>query len=466
MSKLLGSSSAQKSASFYYPTSPIECAGASQYSTRNLIIACVSIPYLFKYLLNLSWVSYFITALLTFLPIAGLSLVLGSWTSSYPTDQQFSATNQPLSDFIEILDDELKSKYAGTSKIPMELFFESYFDGKINLKDDCLKVFEQRYQWATFGLTLNQLKFFLLQFLPELLWHSKKQDEDQVRDHYDRGDDFYAAFLGETMIYTSGIVSDPSEKESLEKLQENKLHDVCTRLDLQPGDRHLDLGCGWGTLVNYAAKNFGSNSTGVTLGINQAKFGNDKAISLKTSDKVKILCMDYRECPRRPKYNKISCLEMAEHVGVRKFGEFLLQVKDMLEDDGLFYLQIAGLRSAWQYEDFVWGLFMAKYVFPGADASCPLNWVINQLETSGFEVRSTLTIGVHYSVTIGRWYENWMKNKQTITDKYGKRWFRIWEIFLAWSVIIARQGSSTCYQILAHKNLNAFDRSSIITKPL
>jgi len=109
---------------------------------------------------------------------------------------------------------------------------------------------------------------------------------------------------------------------------------------------------------------------------------------------------------------------------------------------------------------------MAKYIFPGADASCPLAWVIDKLEVSGFEIQSVDTIGVHYSGTIWRWYQNWLKNKDTITAKYGKRWYRIWEIFLAWSTIISRQGSATCYQIVAHKNLNAFDRAELISKKL
>jgi cyclopropane fatty-acyl-phospholipid synthase-like methyltransferase len=148
------------------------------------------------------------------------------------------------------------------------------------------------------------------------------------------------------------------------------------------------------------------------------------------------------------------------------FSSFLEQVRDMLEDDGLFFLQIAGLRRTWQYEDLIWGLFMAKYIFPGADASCPLAWVINKLECAGFEVHSVDTIGVHYSATIWRWYQNWLKNKNTIVKKYGMRWYRIWEIFLAWSTIISRQGSATCYQIIAHKNSNAFDRPNLITKRL
>jgi cyclopropane fatty-acyl-phospholipid synthase-like methyltransferase len=139
-------------------------------------------------------------------------------------------------------------------------------------------------------------------------------------------------------------------------------------------------------------------------------------------------------------------------------------VNELLEDDGVFYLQIAGLRRPWQYEDLVWGLFMNKYIFPGADASCPLAWVIGQLEYAGFEVQSVDTIGVHYSATLERWYQNWMKpeHKEKIVAKYGERWWRVWEFFLAWSTIISRQGSATCYQIVCHKNSSRFDRTRFI----
>jgi len=166
---------------------------------------------------------------------------------------------------------------------------------------------------------------------------------------------------------------------------------------------------------------------------------------------------DYRDIPKT-KFNKITCLEMAEHVGIRRFPTFMNQVKDLLEDDGVFYLQIAGLRRFWQMEDLVWGLFMNKYIFPGADASLPLFWVCNQLEYAGFEVQAVDTVGVHYSRTIELWYQNWQKNRKPIEAKYGVRMYRLWNFFLAWSTIIARQGSATCFQITAHKNSNAFNR--------
>ena len=138
-------------------------------------------------------------------------------------------------------------------------------------------------------------------------------------------------------------------------MQQRKLDTVCKKINLQPGDRMLDIGCGWGTLAVHAATQ-GAKATGVTLGRNQNMWAMDKARKAGCQDNVDILCMDYRDIPMQ-KFDKITCLEMAEHVGVLRFSTFLRQVKDMLEDDGLFFLQIAGLRRAWQYEDLQWGVF-------------------------------------------------------------------------------------------------------------
>jgi len=229
------------------------------------------------------------------------------------------------------------------------------------------------------------------------------------------------------MIYTSGIISDINREESLEEIQDNKMGVVCEKIALQKGERMLDIGCGWGTLSKYASVNYGAHVTGITLGRNQTAWGNNglRKAGIEESQS-RILCMDYRDIPvPEGRYNKITCLEMAEHVGVRKFGSFIRQVNDMLDDDGTFFLQIAGLRKDWQFEDLCWGLFMSKYVFPGADASTPIGWVIDQIENAGFEIKSVDTIGVHYSTTIWKWYRNWIGNKDKVIEKYGVRWFRV-----------------------------------------
>jgi len=161
-------------------------------------------------------------------------------------------------------------------------------------------------------------------------------------------------------------------------------------------------------------------------------------------------------------YDVISCVEMSEHVGIWKYHSFLKLVKDRLKDDGLFYLQIAGLRRTWQFEDLVWGVFMGTYIFPAADASCPLGWVVSQLEAAGFEIQKIDGVGIHYSWTIKRWYNNWISNRAAVVEKYGEWWYRLWAVFLGWSTIIGAQGNSTCWQILAFKNRDNFDRTQFI----
>ena len=331
----------------------------------------------------------------------------------------------------------------------METFHEMYFDGKVEFKGDALEVLEYRHDWANFRFTFSLFRYFFTGMIPEVIMHSRSQgwastcvtsspkkrliftDEEQVRDHYDRGDDFYGWFLGPRMIYTSGIISDIGKEETLEQLQDNKLAVVCEKIGLKPREKLLDIGCGWGTFTKYASVNYGAHATGVTLGRNQTAWGNSGLRKAGVDEsQSRILCMDYRDIPvPEGGYNKIACLEMAEHVGVRHFHTFLSQVYDMLDDDGVFYLQIAGLRKCWQYEDLIWGLFMNKYIFPGADASTPLGWFVDKLEGAGFEIKGIDTIGVHYSATLWRWYRNWLVNRAKVEAKYGARWYRVGFLF-------------------------------------
>jgi len=275
---------------------------------------------------------------------------------------------------------------------------------------------------------------------------------------------FFGWFLGPLMVYTSGVFQ--SENDTLEEAQINKFDMVLEKLHVKEGEKLLDIGCGWGAFMRHATKKYKLKCTGVSLSSSQNEWHIEKCKeeNINYVDDCQFQCKDYREIAENQKFNKISCLEMSEHVGILKYISFAKQVYDLLEDDGLFYLQIAGLRMATRIEDYTWAFFMDKYIFPGADASLPLTFPIIQLEMAGFEINSVKNIGIHYSLTIKRWYDNWMKNKKLITAKYDKRWFRLWEWFLAWSTIIARQGNSTCYMIVAHKNLDNFKRNQYVSK--
>jgi cyclopropane fatty-acyl-phospholipid synthase-like methyltransferase len=353
------------------------------------------------------------------------------------------------SPYLSFRDPKRGARWRG-KKIPMEIAYEAYLEGELESKLDLRELMQRRTQLFRFAFTWGDAKFFFRRFLVQNFSHSRAADRADVKPVYDRGNDFYEWFLGDSMVYTSGIFRSP--EESLEVAQRRKLDTICQSIQLQAGDRLLDIGCGWGTLVVHAAAEYGAHCTGVSLAREQIRAAEARAEAAGVSHRVTLLTDDYRNLPSA-RYDKITCVEMAEHVGIKNFQSFLLRVKNMLEDDGVFYLQIAGLRRAWQYEDFVWGLFMAKYIFPGADASCPLGFVVSQAERAGFEVHRVENCGTHYALTIEKWYENWQRNEQAVVEKYGRRWFRLWSLFLAWSRMIGAQGSSALFMLTLTKNL-------------
>ena len=365
-----------------------------------------------------------------------------------------------LTDHVVFNDSKLARRYE-SGRIPIDTLFEAYFDGALDIPGDIFALLEDRHVIVKHAFTPAHVKYFLTKFVPESVIHTKKLDTELVRWHYDRGNDFFAAFLGDRMVYTSAFFTNPAQ--TLEEGQDQKLDMVCQKLQLKPGDRLLDIGCGWGTLALHAAKYYGVDATGVTLSKNQTQFGNDRIAKAGLSAKARIECMDYRDIPRG-KFNKISNLEMVEHVGVKNLKPFYEQVYELLEDQGLFLMQWTGLRRGSNTEDLIWGLFMAKYIFAGADASLPLAPMMNAMEKANWEIHSIENVSTHYRHTIKKWHDNWLSNADTIKATYGERWFRIWHVFLAWAVVAAGQGTAACFQVLSNKNLNDFNRDIWVGK--
>ena len=370
-----------------------------------------------------------------------------------------------ISDFVEVKNSSVASRYQ-KKKVAVGDFVEDYINGKVDINMDFKKMFEHKDEIFTYNFVGHHWKFLISRFVPEVLSHSQKQDERIVRSHYDNKNDLFNWFLGPKMVYTSCYFLNGNE--SLEEAQENKMNLIAQKLQLKPGQTLLDIGCGWGTFVAHMSKHYGVDSTGVTIAQAGADWGTQQIKDNGVEDKARIWRMDYRDIPADKKYDIVSCIEMAEHVGVKNFRKFMNQIHGLLKDDGLFYLQIAGLRERDSlftgpiHEDLVWGLFMNEYIFSGADASMPLNWDLKHIERAGFEIHSVENIGIHYSKTIEYWYKNWMSNRDKVMEKYGERIFRIYEIFLGWSIYITLQGSSTAYQVVCRKNLNTFNRKRFI----
>jgi len=366
-----------------------------------------------------------------------------------------------LTDFIEYKDPKLAAKYKNR-QMPIGALHEAYIDKRIDITSDVYEMLAHRAEITdeSMGAALwNQLGFILKDLLPEITLHTKAQDRRIVREHYDRGNDFFGFFLGPRMVYTSGFYK--STTDTLEQAQDQKMALVGQKLMLKPTDRYLDIGSGWGTMVMQAARDFGVDATGITIADNQTEYGNQQIAQAGLSERARIKCMDYRDIPKE-KYDKISCIEMAEHVGSRNFRQYMHQLYDLLEDDGLLYLQMAGPKRDGRKENLAFGLFMAKYIFPGADAARKLIWITDHLEAAGFEVHTVENVGNHYSITLKQWYDNWLSNKEAVLATYGEWWFRVWSFFLAWASHVAKDGQSTCFQIVCNKNLKGFDRSTFI----
>lgn len=316
-------------------------------------------------------------------------IVIWTITSTYSprVSDKAKLPNRPIESYIDFKTDELKRDYYGRKKVPLQDFSEMYINGEADVNGDLLDVLEYRHDWSHFALTWSFMKFLLGTFARDVLMHTREQDMEQIRPNYDSGNDHYAYFLGPRMIYTSGLISDTTREETLEELQDNKMAAVCEKIDLKEGEKMLDIGCGWGTLAKFASLNYGAKVTGVTIAEKGAAYATDALRSAGvTEDQSNILCMDYRDIPEQ-KFNKITQLEMGEHVGVKKLTGFFRQCYDMLEDDGAMYVQLSGLRQAWQYEDFIWGIYLNKYIFRGADASTPLWNYVRSLERAGFEIK-------------------------------------------------------------------------------
>ncbi len=303
----------------------------------------------------------------------------------------------------------------------------------------------------TFGW--EEVSYLLRDAFADTLLHLDHYNKNNIAEGYNKGNDWFEATLGEPMVYTSGIYRNGNE--TLMEAQIYKLDYVANAIELKKGDKVLDIGCGWGRLINHFTEEYGAEMTGITLSEDQRQWGRN----LNKGNNAKILLQDGMTIHKRddiPKggFDKITSLEMAEHVGIKRYQEFLTRVHDLLKDDGIFYFQVAGLRRHWRYEDLVWGLFMMEHVFPGADASLNIGWVSTQLEKAGFEVQRVNNLGSHYSRTLDQWLEVWRANKDKTIQKYTEISYRRWEVFLAWSVRVARQGSSTVFMITATKQGN------------
>ncbi|MBT2551237.1 cyclopropane-fatty-acyl-phospholipid synthase family protein [Arthrobacter sp. ISL-65] len=275
--------------------------------------------------------------------------------------------------------------------------------------------------------------------------HSKKRDAAAISHHYDVGNDFYWLVLGPSMVYSCAVWSD--ESRSLEEAQEEKLDLVCRKLGLQPGQRLLDVGCGWGSFALHAATRYGVSVVGITISTEQAELVRKRVAEAGLTDRVDIRVQDYRDVNDGP-YDAISSLGMSEHVGREQLGRYVSQLHGLLKPGGRL-LNHAISWNAGPTEDDP-DSFIPRYVFPDGQM-LSLSELMTALEGGGFEVLDVEALRRHYALTLRAWVKNLEENWDEAVRLTTEGRARVWRLYMASSALGFEGGLTGVNQVLLQK---------------
>lgn len=278
----------------------------------------------------------------------------------------------------------------------------------------------------------------------DLFTHSLRRDRQAISYHYDKPPEFFLPWLGPTMVYSCAYFCRNSD--SLEEAQCNKLDLICKKLRLRPGDRMLDIGCGWGSLILHAAKYYGVQATGITLSEQQFAFARQRIEREGLAQDCEVRLCDYRELDHTsPSFDKIASVGMFEHVGWQNLGTYFDTVKKLLKPGGAFLNH--GIVSSLDEYRKQGPSFIRKYVFPDtALATLPI--VTTEAEHSGFELRDVECLREHYERTLRNWVERLERCKRDLLDYVDLETYRIWRLYMAGSAEAFRKAKISIYQIL------------------
>ena len=271
--------------------------------------------------------------------------------------------------------------------------------------------------------------------------HSIGRDRDAVTYHYDTGNEFFRLFLGETMVYSCAHFLSPDE--SLETAQRRKLDLICRKLNLVPGQRLLDVGCGWGSLVVHAAEHYWVRAVGITVSGEQAEAARQLAKEAEVDDRVEILQRDYREIGGE--YDAIASVGMFEHVGRNKLLQYFEQLRGLLAPGGQVLNHGIVTRSRGRAGRRP--TFIRTYVFPDGELR-PIDEAIAAAEDAGFELRDAEALRMSYAVTLRRWVANLEANRDEAIRLVGDRVYRIWRVYMAGSAVSFERSDIGVYQLL------------------
>jgi cyclopropane-fatty-acyl-phospholipid synthase len=327
---------------------------------------------------------------------------------------------------------------------------EAYMDGTLTIEDGTLSEFA--------GLLVSNLQFMpadplfaARERLSRLLrgwqqYNPASRARANVAHHYDLPDRLYDLFLDHDRQYSCAYFRDPNE--DLETAQLDKQRHLAAKLLLEPGQRVLDIGSGWGGLALHLARAGGGEVTGITLSEEQLKFARLRAAEAGLADRVHFHLRDYRA--ETETYDRIVSVGMFEHVGVNHYADFFATVRKLLTDDGVCVLHSIGRMD----RPTTTSPWMRKYIFPGG-YSPALSEVLPAVEGRGLWVTDIEILRLHYAETLRHWHTRFQANRARIAELLDERFCRMWEFYLAFSEAAFRHGSLMVFQMQLSKRRDA-----------
>ena len=281
--------------------------------------------------------------------------------------------------------------------------------------------------------------------------HHQRANRRNIQHHYDVSDSFYKLWLDSRMVYSCAYFADASE--SLDDAQARKLDHICRKLRLSPGETFLDIGCGWGGLIFWAATRYGVKATGVTLSQNQFDYVKAQIAAQGLEDQVTVELRDYLELPEDVLYDKIASVGMFEHVGVARYPKYFGKIYRMLKPGGLV-MNHGITHNIFDARSLGSGIgdFVEEYVFPGGELA-HASVVIEGLARQGLELLDAEAMREHYAKTLWQWCDRLEANADAVRAEVGDEKYRIWRIYLAGSAHAFDRGWLSLFQLLAGKPL-------------
>jgi len=282
-------------------------------------------------------------------------------------------------------------------------------------------------------------------------WHTRLFDRRAINYHYDVSNEFFALWLDRQRVYSCAYFRKPDD--SLDLAQQQKIDHICRKLNLQRGERLLDIGCGWGALIFRAAEQYGAHATGITLSEQQFAYVQEEIRARNLAGRCDVRLLDYRDVPEDPPFDKIASVGMFEHVGKKRLAGYFAKIYRLLKPGGMVMnhgLTSAGLHSGGLSPDVA--DFIEHYVFPGGEIP-HLSKEIELMARANLECLDVECLRPHYVKTLWHWVERLDARRDEVCALVGEKKYRIWRIYMAGYALAFQRGWVSVDQVLAGRPL-------------